>query len=267
MERKKFLLIILLSFAILLTTLACGAMNRATQPRATVDPGVSQPLPPYTGLKARIAVADFRWGVGRTGSKTTITGSGEPMTVEQTGISVGLRDMLITVLVESGKFRVLERQEMAAIQSEIALTEQGYTDKSGKKRGSIKGADLLITGSVTGWDPGTEKIKAGAGMRFPGGPPGFPIPRSNTNIGFGFSKSSMAMDVRILDTATTEILTSKRVAGEVREIGLSGFVATVPLVGGLSIYSKTPMEKAIRECLNEAVKYIVSATPSDYCKY
>ena len=260
MERKKFLLIILLSFAILLTTLACGAMNRATQPTAKTDPGLSQQLPPYSGLKARVAVANFKWGVGKGGGKTTIRGAGdEPITIEhQTSCMNGLRDMLTTVLVQSGRYKVLERGELGAIQEEMALTGKGYADSSGIKKGSIKGADLLVTAAITGWDPGTSGI---------GGNVGIPIPFGRSNIGVGFKKSSLAMDIRILDTATSEVLAATRVEGEAKDFGISTGSSAFPLSGSLGIYAKTPMEKAIRLCIEEAVKYIVSATPQQYCKY
>lgn len=258
MERKIFLLYLLLSVAVF----SCGAMEKVTQPTAKVDTGVpqQQQMPAYTGPKASIAVGSFKWGVGRGGSTTTIRGvSEQPIVVEQqSGIMSGLRDMLSTVLVQSGRYKVLERAELGAIQEEIALTEKGYTDKSGVQRGKMKGADLLVTAAITGWDPGTSGIGGKVGLRLPFG---------RSRIGVGFRKSSLAMDIKIFDISTTEVLAATRVEGEAKDFGVSTGASHFPLSGSLGIYAKTPMEKAIRLCINEAVKYIVGTTPPQYYKY
>ncbi|HLD28919.1 MAG TPA: CsgG/HfaB family protein, partial [bacterium] len=84
-------------------------------------------------------------------------------------------------------------------------------------------------------------------------------------------KSHMAMDIRIIDGKTSEILAATRVEGTAKEVNLgaigAGIFGYAPMAGGLSIYSKTPMEKAIRLCLKEAVKYIIDNTPGDYFRH
>lgn len=243
---------ILLSIVLLVITIALNncAMQSTVQPTARVDTGLAQQLPPYTGPKARIAIARFDWKVGRA-------------TKEEVGYMDGLRDMLSTALVQSGRYRVLERQELGAIKEEIGLGETSYAEKeSAVKRGKIKGADLLVVAAITGWEPGTSGVRGGVGAGTLGVIGGV--------LG-SLKKSSMAMDIRIIDTATSEVLAATRIEGEARDIDLSalagGLIGNVGLIGGLSGFAKTPMEKAIRICINEAVKYIVSATPPEYMKY
>lgn len=175
----------------------------------------------------------------------------------------GLRDMLTTALIQSGRYKVLERQQLSAIQEEIALGERGYAEKkTAVKRGKIKGADLLVVAAVTGWDPGAAGTGGGVGM----GTWGF-----LGAIAGAFKKSYMAMDIRIIDTATSEVLAATRVEGEAKDINFGvlagGLIGNVGLGGALGAYAKTPMEKAIMACTNEAVKYIISATPHEYMKY
>jgi len=237
-----FSLLLVLFFAITVP----GSAN-AIEPTAKVDNGEGQ-LPPYSGPKAAAAVAKFEWKAGYDYRH------GEPS---------GLRDMLSTVLVQSKRFRVLERAEMNSIKDEIGLSEEGYTEKkTAKKRGKVKGADLLIVAAITGWDPGTSGTSGGIGI---GGWRGL------GGIGVGVKKSSMAMDIRIIDTETSEVLAATRVEGEATDFNLGvfggGIIGSVGLAGGLSTYSKTPMEKAIRVCIYEAVKYIADNTPEEYFKY
>jgi len=257
---------IFLIFLIIIPLFLTGCMEQYVQPTARVDTSVAQQLPPYTGPKARLAVAKFEWKAGTTGATTTIKGAGHKdvtITHEQAGIMTGLRDMLTTALVQSGRFRVLERQEITAIKEEIALGEEGYAEEaSAIKRGKIKGADLLVVAAITGWEPGTSGTKGGAGA-LGGGIIG--------GILGGIEKSSLAMDIRIIDTATSEVLAATRIEGEARDVNLGalagGIIGDVGLGGFLSTYAKTPMEKAIRIAINEAVKYIISATPPQYFKY
>jgi curli biogenesis system outer membrane secretion channel CsgG len=251
---------------IYMTIFLVSCVERYAQPTARVDTGVAQQLPPYSGPKARLAVARFEWKVGTGGATTTITGVGRrdiKITHEQSGIMTGLRDMLTTALVQTGRYRVLERQEISAIKEEIALGEEGYVEEeSAIKKGRIKGADLLVVAAITGWEPGTSGTKGGVGV-FGGGVLG--------GILGGYEKSSLAMDIRLIDTSTSEILAATRIEGEARDVNLGalagGILGDVGLGGFLSTYANTPMEKAIRIAINEAVKYIVSATPPEYFRH
>jgi len=119
----------------------------------------------------------------------------------------------------------------------------------------------MVVGAITGWEPGTSGVKGGMGGLF-GSVAG--------GIAGAMSKTSMAMDIRIVDIETSEVLAATRVEGSSSSISagglLGGVIGSTPLGGGLGSYAKTPMEKAIRNCMYEAVKYIVHNTPSEYYK-
>lgn len=259
----KFVLLSLCCLALAVV----GCAESMVQPKAKVDRGIEEQLPPYSGPKARVAVARFDWKVGASGSsQTTITGVGsQPITIthEHSGYMAGLRDMLTTTLVQSKRYRVLERQDFGALASEMALGESGYADKkSTVKKGSVKGADLLIVAAVTGWEPGTSGTKGGIlGGKWD----------AIAGIAGAYRKSSMAMDIRIIDVATSEVLAATRVEGEASDVNMGalagGIFGSTALGGGLSNYAKTPMEKAIRTCIYEATKYIIENTPKNYYKY
>jgi curli biogenesis system outer membrane secretion channel CsgG len=80
----------------------------------------------------------------------------------------------------------------------------------------------------------------------------------------------MALDIRIIDASTSEVLASTRVQGEAKDIAggfAAGFAGGFGLGGGLGMYKNTPMEKAIRICIIEAVRYISQGIPPQYYKY
>jgi curli biogenesis system outer membrane secretion channel CsgG len=66
------------------------------------------------------------------------------------------------------------------------------------------------------------------------------------------------------------VLAATRVQGQAGDFSaglMTGFFGSFALGGGLSGYANTPMEKAIRVCIIEAVKYIAQVTPPEYYKY
>src|SRR5664279_4192405 len=62
----------------------------------------------------------------------------------------GAQDMLVTELVKSGKYRVIEREQLAAIMQEKNLSLSGDIDpKTAIQFGKMLGVEYLIAGAVT----------------------------------------------------------------------------------------------------------------------
>ena len=236
-------------FLLALSFYGCDSMM---QPTASVDNNAgAQPLPPYSGPKARIAVADFDVKAAKA--------TGE--------IGSGLREMLVTALVNSNRFSVVERQALDAVMQEQELSASGAAEqgKGGPQRGKIKTADLVITAAVTEFEPQASGGAAGIGG---GGGIGSGI--LGGLLGATMNKAHMALDIRIVDTSTSEVITATRVQGQASDIAggvMAGFFGGWGLGVGLSAYANTPMEKAIRICIIEAVRYISQAAPPAYYKY
>ncbi len=222
------------------------------QPTAKVDNNAgTEGLPPYSGPKARIAVADFEVKAAKA-------------TYE---IGSGLREMLVTALMNSNRFSVLERQALSAVMQEQELSASGAAQQGagGPKTGKIKTADLIVTAAVTEFEPQASGGRSGIGG---GGGVGSGI--LGGLLGAALNKAHMAMDIRIVDTSTSEVLAATRVQGQASDIAgglMIRFMGSWALGGGLSGYSNTPMEKAIRICIIEAVRYISQTTPVNYYKY
>ncbi|HOW43310.1 MAG TPA: CsgG/HfaB family protein [Candidatus Omnitrophota bacterium] len=220
------------------------------QPTAQVDNTAgTQAMPPYQGPKARIAVADFDVKAAKADYE----------------IGSGLREMLVTALINSSRFRVMERQVLNAIMQEQELSASGAAQPGGVQRGQIKTADLIVTAAVTEFEPEASGGAAGLGG---GGKLGKTL--LGAVIGGAMNKAHMALDIRIIDSSTSEVLAATRVQGQATDMSgglFAGMVNSVVLGGGLSAYANTPMEKAIRVCIIEAVKYIASGVPPEYFKY
>lgn len=244
---RKILLVI--SYGLLIVGLiGCASLM---QPTAQVDTSAgAAPLPPYSGPKARIAVADFEVKAAKATNE----------------IGSGLREMLVTVLINSNRFSVVERQVLRAVMQEQELSASGAAQPgSGPQRGKIKTADLIITAAVTEFEPQASGGAAGVGG---GGGVGSGV--LGGLLGAALNKAHMALDIRIVDTSTSEVLAATRVQGQASDISgaiMAGLFGRHGLGAGLSAYANTPMEKAIRICIIEAVRYISQSISATYYKY
>jgi curli biogenesis system outer membrane secretion channel CsgG len=230
------------------------------QPKAATDTTMAEKSFSCPG-KAKLAVARFDWRVGGSGSTTVRGPSGTYTVSHESGVMTGLRDMLVTSLVQTRCFNVLERQDFGALADEMALREQGYTAEKKTRKGKVKEADVMVVAAITGWEPGTSGGGGGLGGLF-GNVVG--------GVAGAFSKTHMAMDIRLVNVDTSEVITATRVEGSASSVSagglIGGIVGSTPMGGGLSAYAKTPMEKAIRACINEAVTFVVNETPNEYYK-
>jgi curli biogenesis system outer membrane secretion channel CsgG len=173
-------------------------------------------------------------------------------------IGEGMSDMLANALFNTNRYIVLERQSIGDVLREQDLGASGRVkQETAAKIGEIEGADLLIEGAITEFEPGSSGVGGSVGG----------ISRGLGVIGgiLGGTKTShVAMIVKVVDAKTGRILASEQVEGKATDIGGMGSLGGSSLGGVLGAYSKTPMEKAIRVAIDESVKLIVAKTPPEY---
>jgi curli biogenesis system outer membrane secretion channel CsgG len=179
-----------------------------------------------TGLKKRIAVINFedRSGYGHQ-------------------IGNGVSDMLVTSLVESKQFIVIERNELDEVLKEQGLGQTGLvTPQSAAKVGQLLGVQRIITGSVTEF--GSKQNKVGGGIG------GF-------NLGVSSTTARVTVDLRIINVNTGEITMAKTGEGEDNTTGLDNVGVQDIDFHNSSSWDNTQLGKAAREAVNECVDYIV----------
>lgn len=150
--------------------------------------------------KKRVAVFDFDYATVRSGV-AAIFGS-------DIDVGKGVTDLLVTYLVKDGTYSVIERKAIDKI-----LTEQNFSNSdranpaSAAKLGKLLGVDAIIVGSITQFGNDTKTtgvggVGAGLGKVGLGG-----FNRKNT-------KAIVAIDARIVDIDTSEILAVAEGKGE-----------------------------------------------------
>lgn len=161
--------------------------------------------------KKRVAVLDFEYGTVRS-STAALFGS-------DVDIGKGISDLLVKHLVKDGTYSVIERRALDKI-----LAEQNFSNSdranptSAAKIGKLLGVDAIIVGSITQFGGENKNTKVGGGG---GGWGGFGM----GGVGLKKSKAIVALDARIVDIDTGEILAVAEGKGESSRSGTS-------LIGG-----------------------------------
>ena len=248
MKKYAGFLVLMVFTAALAACVTPGPSSRV-QSTAGPDMGTAR-AESYHGPKAAIAVADFE-------DKTV--GKGQ----YRAEYGRGMQDMLITSLFNSNRFIVLEREKLQAVMTEQDMGASGrFSQDTVAPIGELEGAQLLVVAAVTGFEPDTAGGRGEVSGR--GGLLG------NSRLGAlmgGYGRAHLAMDIRIIDTSTGRILAATNVEGNAHSYDLGGSLFGSRAGGALSTFARTPMEQAIRECINAAVDFVASQTPDDFYRH
>jgi len=154
-----------------------------------------------------------------------------------TEVNSGLRDMLIDGLDKTNRFLVVP-------------TPKDYTQKN---------AELIIAAEVVDFDPliSGGRMGVGGGGSAASGTLG-------SLLGVTANKSTIVLNIRIVDALSSKVLVSERISGQAVEVEAQHRGAGLVLNEGLDAYSNTSMGEAINKCIAEAIRYIVGKVPAKY---
>jgi len=171
---------------IVLALTGCG-MSRVSSTYTVDNTPVKTYTPPPATIKVKtIAVLPFK-------DKTT----NSPIKGDVGSMAV---DQLTTLLVNSERFSVIERERLDAVLAEQGLAGKGIVDSATAAQvGKVLGVDLIFTGAVTNWE--VRESKSATFVLIGGG--------SERAIDI-----EMAVDGRIIDTTTGQIFFAD--SGEVK---------------------------------------------------
>jgi|WetSurMetagenome_2_1015567.scaffolds.fasta_scaffold352217_1 curli biogenesis system outer membrane secretion channel CsgG len=173
--------------------------------------------------KKRIAVSRFEDGHGYHGCGT------------------GIADMLATALVKTKKFMVIERKEIDKVIDEQKLGLSGMvTAETAPAVGKLLGVDLLVIGSVS--ELGTSKRDIGGGI-------------SVFGAGLSSQQARAAVDIRLVNTTTGEILAAETEEGTETTLGFKGRYEDLHF-DNVSEWDNTDVGKAAREAIDKTVELI-----------
>ena len=165
-------------------------------------------------------------------------------------------EMFTTALIRSGQFRVVERAHLnETVMREKQLNGAGQTTGN-VAQSQLRGAQYIFDGTVSEANAGEDQSSGGINI-------------GGLTIGGGKTKDTIAIDVRILDAASGDVLdsvaVSKVLKGTSASIGgTAALVSTVAAMRGETASELTPdvnvgtahkdgSDQALRDCIETAV--------------
>jgi curli biogenesis system outer membrane secretion channel CsgG len=152
-------------------------------------------------------------------------------------VGKGVADELVTELLNTNKFRLVEREQINKILREQDLGSTGRIDPaSAAKIGKILGVHYLIMGRVTEF---STDSKGGTVI----------IPHNNFGINIRSNTARVAIEARLVDAASAEIVSSVTGTGEKKQTNLGLVVNWNVIALGSNEFKKTNLGIALRDAV------------------
>jgi curli biogenesis system outer membrane secretion channel CsgG len=214
------------------------ATARAAAPAPAVTSQATS-LPPVDGPRRTVAVAPF----GATSHFQAELGF--------TDVGGGLAAMLTSALMEAKQFVVVERAQLSMVLAEQELgANQLANAESAVQPGALIGAQLLIVGEVSEFSDADKGRGFGLGLSVGGKQLGL-SPQSKTG--------TVALDVRVIDTASAQVVATFRVRETVKARSIAMNVGYDGHSASISDFLRTPIGQAARAAIAQVVQQFAAA--------
>lgn len=238
---RRRVLVLAVALALSLGASAATPVYEPPQVDSAASTQALKDLPRRSGERVAVTIYDFRSSVGEIAAR-------------------GCTDMFKTALVESGRFRVVERARLAeGVIREKQLNASGFS--SGTSAGEVlMSAKYIFEGAITEANAGQTQRSGGIGI-------------AGAQFGGSSSKDMIGIDVRIVDVATGEIVgvvtVRKSVASDTVGVsGIGNLIGTVLSGKGrsptyapdihLQQQRKESLDLALRAAIDQAVIELAS---------
>jgi curli biogenesis system outer membrane secretion channel CsgG len=208
----------------------------------------------WHGPRLRVGVLDL------SGSALQMQSATAPSGMATTSVAIpapadfshGLTQMLTTSLIEQDRFVVLERAALDKVSAEQDLAAGGRVNpETAATVGKLTGAQVLITGDITEFT--YQQSSVGSKLSI--------IKNLNKQIGGKIDRvtAQVAIDLRIIDAVTGQVIGSTRGRGKASATGLAADLTTPEkeLAAGGTV--QTPLGRASRQAIEQAVEELVAA--------
>jgi curli biogenesis system outer membrane secretion channel CsgG len=226
----------LITTLIAISALSLGACASTPKAETTADgEAVEQTC---SGPKKRVAILRFG-GTGKYGA------------YEGWDVGEAIAGQLATALEATDCFILADRMVLSEVlrEQELGLASVVNGDTA-PRAGRLIGAQVLIKGEITEFETGKKGNGLNLGFGFSNIPLGLRL-GGNRNV------AHIAVDLRLIDASTGEIIYSETITSEAKNYGLALGVDYDKGSIGTDHFSKTPFGEAVRNTATEAAGLIV----------
>ena len=239
---------------------AAAAPAPAPAPAPEPPAAAAAAAPASTGAttqaeKKRVIVDEFDYSAVKTQVQAVFN--------TQQDIGKGIRAMLVTRLAQANKVVIVERAKLATLTKEQDFNASNRVKQgTGARVGQISGADALLSGDIVifGRDDKKKSVKGGGII---GGAIGA------IAAGKSEDKAVVAIDYRLIDAETSEVIATGEARGESARKGsslgalggaLGKGVAGVQVDMTSSNFAQTIIGEATQDCVNKLAEILLGQT-------
>ncbi len=227
-----------ISIAILIAITALGLGACASTPKTGATAEAESVKQLCAGPKKRVAILRFG-GTGKYGA------------YEGWDVGEAIAGQLATALQATDCFIIADRMVLSEVLREQELGLAGVVgSESASRAGRLIGAQVLIKGEITEFETG----KKGKGLNLGFGFSNIPL---GLRVGGNRNTAHIAVDLRMIDASTGEIIYSETITSEAKNFGLALGIDYDKGSIGTDHFSKTPFGKAVRNTAEQAAGFIV----------
>jgi curli biogenesis system outer membrane secretion channel CsgG len=212
---------------------------------------------PAVGPKVRIAVSETTWDDGVV-QRAFMAGGNSPSVYleERQTFARGLTEMMISELLKSGRFIVVERKALDDVLAEQNLQATAANPETQTQAGRLVGAQFLIRPEITEFSYGDQASTQGGAVRSPVNIPLVGRPR----VGGGRAKitAKLVLDSRIIEVETAQIMTSVKSEASAEQSMNNFDLGTAVFDYNNANFEKTPLGEATRAAVAQAVQNLVT---------
>lgn len=197
---------------------------------------------PSVGPKKTVAVEQFQATESTGGSLT----------------ADGMTALLTAALVQDGRFVVLERPGLLAVQAEQALGQSGAANiETAARPGQLIGASVIVRAAVTKFQPNAS----GGGLTLGGMNMGRLGSLLSSGLELKNQNAMMEIGLRLIDTTTGQVVSTSAAQGTAggSSLGVTATNTNSGLSLGAMAFRNSPMGQAGEQAILKAVELIAAA--------
>lgn len=154
----------------------------------------------------------------------------------------GVSDELVTALLVTDKFRLIEREQLDKIIQEQDLGSGGRVDATTAAQiGKVLGVQYLVMGRVTEFT-----FKSSGGGAISG--------KKGAGLGVKTTTARVTLDARLVETSSAEILAGVKGSGEKKQTNLGLVYDWEAIAFGSDEFQKTNLGIALREAIDKVAE-------------
>ena len=195
----------------------------------------------YSGPRAKLAVIRFTDNT-KSGSRSWYSAN----------VGDDIARILTSSLLDSKRFMVLSRSNMADMMNEINLGNSGVvTADSAARFGRMIGSRLVVTGAVIAFEESEgQQTSIGKSQK-----QGMRVEVQDAHI---------SVNLEVVDVETSELISSKIIDGKSSKTRVTGRGTVGGIGGSVSSWKNQPRGEALEKVISRATDHLVASIPRSY---